>query len=266
MKIQHNVFSNIYGFGILTFLAALCSCQKVINVDLNSSAPKLIIDASISDQPGPYIVTLSKSVNFDQLNTFPPVSGAIVLISDNAGNTDTLKESSAGTYLTTKIQGVPGRTYQLLVDVNGSLYEASSTMPFPVNIDTLFVKNKISSTKKIVGVRFADPKGIINYYRIIETLYNTNMASQLTFGGQASDRLWDGTEMEESADQLDLSSGDTVRVSLESVDKNVYDFFRTGDQGGALQTVYSNPTTNIINGALGYFSAYSVRSKKIIIP
>lgn len=72
--------------------------SKVINVDLNSSSPKILIEGSISDQPGPYIVSLSQTIDFDQDNTFPPVIWAGVIIGDDAGNIDTLNEVRPGKY------------------------------------------------------------------------------------------------------------------------------------------------------------------------
>ena len=52
-----------------------------------------MIEGNITDLTGPYIVKISESVNFDVTNIFPPVNGAKVIISDNAGNSETLKET-----------------------------------------------------------------------------------------------------------------------------------------------------------------------------
>src|SRR5580698_1411472 len=98
-------------------------CQKVINIDLNSASPAIVIVGNINDQPGPYTVTLSQTVNFSQPNTFPAVSGAFISIADNTGFIDTLFETSVpGTYNTKKIMGMPGRTYTLKVIAGGQTY------------------------------------------------------------------------------------------------------------------------------------------------
>ena len=269
MRAPFKIRISIHHVIILLASIGLFSCQKVIDVSLKGSTSKLVIDANISNHPGPYLVTLVQSIDFNQLNNFPPVSGAIVVISDNAGNIDTLKETISGVYKTSTIQGVPDRTYTLTVRVNDKIYSASSTMPPPVDISVLKVTNNIRSTKKIVSIGINDPKGIANYYHIIETFVNKdsiNGAPQSTFGKEAIDRLFDGTLMYENLDMLDLTSGDTVLVALQSIDKNIYNYYRSADQGGTLQTVYSNPSTNIIGDALGYFSAYSEKSKQIIVP
>ena len=56
------------------------SCTKVVDINLNDADPKIIIESSITDQAGSCMVTLTKSVNYSESNTFPAVSGAIVTI------------------------------------------------------------------------------------------------------------------------------------------------------------------------------------------
>ena len=151
----------------------MTSCTKVIDIDLNSVSPQLVIEGNISDLPGPYTVRLSKTVNFSETNLFPPVSGAIVKISDNAGSSEILNESSPGLYSTSLIQGTPGRTYTLTVISEEKAYEAISTMPFAVNIDTLTIQEFCNGIQgaatgniiaEYINVQFYDPLEINNYY------------------------------------------------------------------------------------------------------
>jgi len=64
------------------------------------------------------------------------------VISDNAGNRDTLTEIpvGSGTYLTHTIQGVIGRTYTLDIKNEGKDYTAISTIPTPVILDSIFIQ------------------------------------------------------------------------------------------------------------------------------
>jgi len=98
MKFQQSK-KNLLPFLLLLAFASF-NCQKVVVIDLNQASPKLVIDANITDEPGPYNIILSKSGNyFEPTLTFPPVSNALVIVSDDLGNIDTLKESSiAGIY------------------------------------------------------------------------------------------------------------------------------------------------------------------------
>ena len=133
------VIKNFIAAGLLLSFA---SCQKVIDVDLNNSESRYIVSGEITNVPGPYYVTISKSKNFDENNDFPAVSGAVTIIKDiTAGVTDTLTEESAGRYRTNSINGVAGHTYELSIYVDGQSFTASSTMPLhTVTVDSLYAK------------------------------------------------------------------------------------------------------------------------------
>jgi hypothetical protein len=144
-------------------------------------------------------------------------------------------------------------------------------MPFPVSIDTVVSKSRFGTKNKELSVSFIDPKGIDNYYRILEkiTYYLPDPKRIIlpALGTVSSDRLLDGTKITVSPgfNQAELVTGDSVLVSLECIDKNVYTYFRTASQTGNQSTTVSNPVSNISNGALGYFSAYTVRHYKILV-
>lgn len=270
MEKQSEIYRNIKLIVGIMIISGFWSCQEVIHVDLNTALPKLIIDAGISDQPGPYLVLLSQTVSFDKNNIFPPVSGALVVIKDNDGNIDTLTEINQGIYRTTRMQGIPGRTYTLLVKRNNTIYTSTSTMPLPVTIDTLISLYRFNSRDKMLSVSFFDPKGIINYYRILEKVTNIQPVQgriiQPVLGTFMMDGLLDGTRITlMTFNQPDLYTGDSVLVSLQCIDKNVYNYFMSAIQTGNMSTTVSNPVSNITNGALGYFSAYAVRYKEIVV-
>ena len=75
-------------------LFALFSCTKVVNINLNSANPNIVIEGIVGDAPGPYQVNITQTVNFSDPNVFPPVTGATVKITDSTtGITDSLKET-----------------------------------------------------------------------------------------------------------------------------------------------------------------------------
>src|ERR1035437_6444784 len=155
----------------------ISSCQKVININLNSASPQIVVQGNLSNQPAPYTVQLSQTVNFSDPNTFPPVSGIKMIINDNFGNSDTLKESPAGIYTGTKLIGTPNRTYTLIFSAMGKSYTSVSTMPSPVNIDSLSITKSLFGKKKQVSVTFNDPAGIPNYYRLVEIVNHVTQNS-----------------------------------------------------------------------------------------
>ena len=49
---------------LVVFLSILSSCKKVVQLNLNSSLPHIVIQGDIYDHVGPYTIQISRSVNF----------------------------------------------------------------------------------------------------------------------------------------------------------------------------------------------------------
>ena len=67
------------------------------------------------------------------------------------------------------------------------------------------------------------------------------------------------------------TTSDIVKVNLMCIDPNIYNYFSvvksiTGKSNPVSTATPQNPPTNILGGALGYFSAYTLRSQTLIIP
>ncbi|MCK9413679.1 MAG: DUF4249 domain-containing protein [Prolixibacteraceae bacterium] len=248
--------------GVVAYVALILSfgsCEKVIQLDLKKSTPKIVIQGNIYDQPGPYIVKISNSVNFDASSNYPPVTGAAITISDNSGQNEKLTETTAGTYLTSKLRGVPGRTYSLSVKIGNENYLSTATMPLAVPIDSIYFSSSLFSGEKMTTVRILDPPFIVNYYRLV---YFINKVRQKAFY-VLDDDLFQGAIIRYAllsrGSNIKLVKGDLVTVWLESIDHGVFEYFRTAGSDGGESASPANPVSNISNGALGYFNACAVR-------
>lgn len=264
------------------FFAGLISCQKVVNIDLNSPSPQLVVEANISDKPGPYFVRLTKTVNFDEITRIPPVTGATVEISDSSSGThETLIELKDGIYMTSSLSGIPGHRYKLTIKNEGQIYESVSEMPFPVGSLKLDIKREIDnedpfggnsgnqSFRYRVNYEINDPAKYTNYYRFIIYHKNREIRSRRVF----DDQFHNGKIIADDFilhDTINFDPGDTVRIELQNIDRNTFNFFRTLRAGAGglsfLSASPSNPISNISNNGLGYFSAYSQNSGYLIIP
>lgn len=260
-------FDGRVGFWMLapTFISLFFSCEKVLDLDLKTSPSQLVIQGNVYDQPGPYIVKITRSVDFDVPSVYPGVRGATVSISDDVGHSEFLTEDSAGIYKTVYLEGVPGRCYTLRVELDGQVYTATSTMPEAVELDSIYLENSIFPQTKQVGMSFSDPPGVKNYYRLIDFINEESQESFIVVNDVANDgKTVNGSLM--YADE-DLESGDLYGLWLECVDKGVYDYFRTAEDYSNGQVASpSNPLSNISNGALGYFNACTLRKKTMIMP
>ena len=115
----------------------LASCDKEIQLQLDPNSSLLVIDASVTDEVGPYFVKLSKSKDVSNTQSYPIVENARVILFDNQGQRDTLSYTNNGIYQTNSIKGIAGRTYNLEVVVDGKKYTAASTMPNKVSLNNL---------------------------------------------------------------------------------------------------------------------------------
>jgi Domain of unknown function (DUF4249) len=257
----------------MLFIASmtLMSCEKVIDLDLNSTDPKVIIEGIITDQNEPFKVTINKTVNFSDANNYPVVTKATVTIADDAGNSEVLTEAVAGTYKSKNLVGTSGRTYTLTVIAEGKTYTAKSTMPSKVPITDLKfqIAPQPGSTedKYVICPQFIDPKGMGNNYRFIQSTTKKTDKTIIV----ANDNVEDGKPNARPiiSRDLDILLNDTATIEMHCIDKATYDYFYSlsqssgnGPGGGATP---ANPITNIQGGALGYFAAYTVqKSSKVV--
>jgi len=255
------------------------SCEQVIGVDLNQAAPQVVIEGIVTDQPGPYAVTLTKSGSyFEQSLYFPPVTNALVILSDELGERDTLKEATPGTYKSSLLlRGTPGRTYALKVETEGNGYEAISTMPQRVAIDSLFAVPRRGSSSEPgydIYLLFKDPPELGNYYRVNVHVSDPLVPADSIDGRRYrlySDKLTNGNEaLYRVRARRTIVPGDTITVDLLSLDKATYDFYRTlndilTSDRSPTSLSPANPNTNLSSGSLGYFAAYAIDTKKIVL-
>src|SRR5690554_5414492 len=108
---------------------ALLSCEEVIDLDLGNAAPRIVIEGTITTDQGPYRVKINQSVDYGEINEFPPVSGAALTVTDEEGTTEVLEEVEEGVYLIQALEGENGKTYTLEVNYDQETYQASSTLP-----------------------------------------------------------------------------------------------------------------------------------------
>jgi len=139
--------------GYVVFVITLFSISLLLNSCVDEYWPDigakydelLVVDGSLSNEPGPYIVKLAMSSNIERPE-YKPVSNYEVIISDNLGNSEVLKEIEKGTYQTSPdgIQGVIGRSYKLMIkSPSNNRYETEfEILKKPIEIDNVYSKVK----------------------------------------------------------------------------------------------------------------------------
>ena len=255
---------------IISLIALFASCEKVIELDLDNVESKLVVEAVITDQPGPHYVKLSKSVNFNEPSVYPYVDNALVVITDNTGVVDTLQYTENGIYQTSEIEGVVGRMYDLKVIVDDQTYTSRSVMPAKVNLDTNVVIDfqfGPSLLKYIIPI-YKDPVELGNKYRFILTVNGQRDKDFLLINDNVNNGQYNGQPLRSS--DITLKSGDVVQVEMQTINEEIYNYYYTLDQitarGGGGGSTPANPPSNITGGALGNFSVVTTQTKTITIP
>jgi hypothetical protein len=272
--------SNKYIFLLAVISSSiLMSCEKVIDLDLNSAEPRIVIEGNITSEPSPSLVLLSSSGDYYTAQGIEPISGADITITDELGHSDTLIEYEAGIYYTSTIIGEANRTYTMVVNHNGNEYSGTETLPEKVLIDSLSYEKMefggpgggSGDEEKeyyIIYCSFSDPIETIDYYRFEILINGLPAEGYRSYYYLASDQLFNGQILQYPIRWVEAQPGDTVNISLQTIGFNTYEYFRTLNDalsGGGMGSTPYNPISNLSNNALGYFGAYTADNRNIIL-
>ena len=259
---------------IPSVIFSLISCEEIISIDLNNADKKIVIEGTITDQPGPYTVKITKTTDYYNPGSYPTVSGAQVTITDDLGFSEQLHETADGIYQTINLQGTSGRTYTLTVNSEGETYNAVSYLPQPTEIDSLYYKKSEEGVRHKdkegynLTVNFTDKPGVEDYKRI--KIYRNGKLQNGYF--LYNGRLSDGNKIEYDRIHIAFELNDFVFVELLSIDEVTYEYYSTisnataSSGGNKIQTkIPANPNSNLSGDALGYFGAFTVRPDSVLI-
>ena len=256
----------------LIAIVTLGSCQKDVDIDLNSANPNIVIEANYTSEDSTVAVRITKTVNYFGSNVAPTVDDASVTITDHNGISQTVPFSSNGDYILVNYIPEFNTFYTLSVVSEGELYTAQCKLSSSVQVDVPTYEWNPGLFGSDPGFRvfmnFLDPADTVNFYNALLTINGEEFDrlnegwiqdDLLTDGNYLSRPLWGGPE---------IDSLDTVSIELRAIDDFMYDYINAagGIVGGSTSAAPGNPTSNWDNGALGYFSAYSATRAEVILP
>jgi hypothetical protein len=277
MILNSNKMKILFRWAFLISFFFLTSCEEVIDLDLGDTPPQINIEGMVSTDPGPYTVKITESVNYNERNIFPPVSGALVTIGDVGGRSEVLEEREQGVYYTSNLRGQKGKTYRTEVEIGGKKYSAVSTIPrtvIPINsISYEFVEESFFNDEGYyLTVYFSDPSEEVNYYRLKIFVNGEPYLIKVEDNLVKDDNFWLINDKFFNGKMIDfefpfpLKAEDVVNIELHQLDQVTFNYYRTlVELMGAGGVAPSNPLTNWSNGALGYFGALSISYGSITI-
>jgi hypothetical protein len=243
------------------------SCEKTVDLKYKGNQSRIIIEGNITNEPGPYFVKITKSISLPDTGNYSTIDNAVVIISDNAGNSETLTPQGNGMYRTNTLTGVIGRTYTLTVNAENQTYTAQSTTPQQVPFDSIKVEQFTFGGDvefNIIPI-YTDPVGKGNNYRFGLSVNNKLINQHFVQDDEVTDGVVNTQRLEIDDNTLKLKSGDLITLKMQCIDKNVALYYTTlalmGDSGPGGGTTPNNPQSNISNGTLGIFSAHTVQEK-----
>lgn len=254
-------------FLYIIILVFAYSCEDVIDLELPTSKPRLVIDASIDWLKGTsgneQQIKLSLTAPFFDLDV-PPANNATVIITDNNNNSfEFIEDGVTGIYINNDFIPEINGEYNLTVIYKGETYTASETLKSVSEITRVEqnLEGGFSGDETEIKAFFNDPIDEENYY-FFEFTPSLPVTSTLdTF----KDEFVNGNEIFGFYVEENLDLGQSVTIRNHGVSERFYEFMfillqQIDDGGGGPfetqpATVRGNciNTTNPENFALGYF-------------
>ncbi|MAN59132.1 MAG: hypothetical protein CMC08_04770 [Flavobacteriaceae bacterium] len=250
------------------------SCEEVVEIDLNESEPRLVVDASINlreDGTGNAVVKLTTTAPFFD-SEIPVVSNAQVFVRDEFGTTYPFTYTENGVY-TAAVTPVFNIDYTLDIMYGGQRYTATEELQSVVPIDFVEQRNDGGFDGESIELKafFNDPPNEENFY------FFEGLSDKGDEYDTLDDEFFDGNLIFGFYVVDDLETGDRVTFNLYGVDKQFFNFMfvllqqGSDDGGGPFETQPATVRGNLVNVTdpdrfpLGYFRVSEVSSLEYIV-
>jgi hypothetical protein len=252
---------------LLSFLL-FSSCEEVVQLDLPTAAPRIVIEASLNWQKGTagsfQKIKLTTTTGFYD-NIIPTVSGATVTVK-NSSNANFIFTELTGTGEYVCINFLPklNETYTLTVTSNGQTYTATEALKSVAPIVEIIQNDKGGFTGNNIEIKtyFNDPANESNFY-----LYNYSYSSQVLQNFYVDeDTFYQGNRFFSVSLSDKVKKGDKITVTHFGISKSYYNYLSvllsiaSNGGGSPFQSPPATVRGNIINSKnpdnypLGYFS------------
>jgi hypothetical protein len=257
----------IYIYTILTVLL-FSNCEKVVDIDVPTIEPKLIIDASFevlfNESPVTANVSVKLKLSTDYFDeTIPTVSDAIVFLTNTTnGSVINFSDVNLTGNFAPIINFIPKDAieYELTVIYKSETYKGNATKVKSTQIDSAIQGDETLFSGKEIEVKVAFKDNVDN-----ENYYLFNFTNNLFL--PLEDRFFNGTNYNFSFfyQEEEIEVPTNVTVTMSGITKDYFTYFRilqnqSGTSGGGpFQSVPSSllgnviNTTNEANFPLGYF-------------
>lgn len=258
----------------------LTNCTEKIDIELDDTYTRLVVDGVITSDTMAHRVRLTKTTSYYYNQPSPAVSGAVVTISDGINPKLILHETEQGSgiYETEPdVFGIHGRTYTLNIELDNEVgehthYTAECKMNPVAPLDSIKLEYREFHFGNFWEIKcYAwDPVTtdfyMFNVYKngilITDTIDEVMAVDDRLFNGKFTNGIGAAWLDEEKEDEK-VYPGDTIVLQMCSITEEYVNFiWEIQEETGYSMPLFSGPpaniSSNINNGALGFFVAYSV--------
>lgn len=252
---------------LIALIFSFLSCEDVIDVDLKTAPPKLVVEASINWQKGTsgtqQFIKLSTTTGYFE-EEIPAVSGAKVYIENSSNEIfDFVENGSDGLYVCNNFKPQLNEKYKLHIAYLEETFVAEETMLAVPDIKRVEQTNDGGFSGEDIEVRFIfdDIPNESNYYL---DRFKTPIVPFPEYNVQ-TDEFFENNEMFALYFNEDLKAGNLIEFTLYGISLNYFNYMSIllaqggSNNGGPFQTPSSTVRGNIVNEtnfdnfALGYF-------------
>jgi len=255
---------------IIIFSFVLISCEEVVNIPLEESKPRLVIDASIEWFKGTegnnQTIRITKTSSFYEEETESIENAQVKIISNNGTEFEFIHQQD-GNYINTNFQPQINMGYELEINLDGELYTANETLIPVVSIDYIEQLDSGGFSGEDIEIKtfYTDPAETEDYY-LFE--FNNDDKSLEFY----EDEFTNGNQIFGYYSTEDIETGDEIGIELQGISKSYYEFLfilrsQIGtNEGGPFETMPAKVKGNIINRTnlddypFGYFRLSEVDS------
>jgi len=276
-------------FYLVALLAIIfAACTEKVNLTLDSSYTRLVVDGYIRSDTQVYRVNLTKTSDYFANVPSPRVVNATVTLTDGSTIVPLAETEPgiSGVYETRRnFAGIAGHVYILNIHLAEAIagkieYSSSCRLIQVTKLDStkiVFDANQGSEGIWHVKLYAKDPPGQKNYYMLnlyrngnlwTDTINKVAVSDNQFFEGNYINGI-DVFYINNARKYETLNVGDTIMLELSAITKEYYEFIDQVKQAGFNIPFFTGPPANIVgnvdNGGVGFFAAYSSSFAKTVV-
>ena len=247
------------------------SCEEVIDIDLNSSDPKLVAEGLIEKNSVAY-VRLSYTTDYFTSEELEYEENATVILTNKSGVSETLTYCGDGLYKGDSIKGTIDDEYTMTIEENGNIYQAVSKLYPAVQIYSVHYDKQENKgpgpeeTNYKMVLTFSDDPLTDNYYLIKFRVNDTLETDRYTL---LKDYYYTTYNIiEYSTPIIEFEENDKVVITVYSIDEDAYTYLNELNDLSGFSMSYSTPynaESNFGPDLLGYFMARSSTTVRTVV-